>query len=397
MRSAALSDICELVTDGTHYTPPTTADGIPFLTVKDMHDGGLDFESAARITFAEFARARAGNSAPRPGDVLFSKDGTVGKVHVVTDGPEFAVLSSIAILRPDVSHVDARYLGHALRAPIVLRRAMRVQTGTAIRRVILSDLQRVSVPLPTLAEQRRIVRILDMVDALRRARARSVSTLAALVSSSFQAYFGGLLDDRGLTVPLAEILARPLLAGAYYPKESYVSSGDGGVEMVHMSDAFYGRVERGKLKCVDCPVEDRRKYHVGWGDLLVARRSLNYSGAARPCFVPSDGEDLIFESSLLRITPASERVNVTYLYWYLNDERVRRTHILKIVTGATISGVNQKNLLAVPVVVPPMDLQRRFERVATSAETARHLQTAHHGRLGSLLAGLQHRAFTGAL
>src|SRR5215510_11658382 len=95
-----LEEVCALVTDGTHYTPKNVGSGVPFLTVKDMTDVALDFESCAFISEQDFIEARDGNSAPRPLDVLFSKDGTVGKVHVVKTGRPFAVLSSIAILRP---------------------------------------------------------------------------------------------------------------------------------------------------------------------------------------------------------------------------------------------------------------------------------------------------------
>ena len=42
-RRASVADVCDLVTDGTHYTPPNIGIGIPFLTVKDMSTTGLDF------------------------------------------------------------------------------------------------------------------------------------------------------------------------------------------------------------------------------------------------------------------------------------------------------------------------------------------------------------------
>jgi type I restriction enzyme, S subunit len=68
-------------------------------------------------------RQEAWGACPSSGDVLFSKDGTVGKVHVVSKERRFAVLSSIAILRPDRPKRDPAYRGYALRSPIVLRDA----------------------------------------------------------------------------------------------------------------------------------------------------------------------------------------------------------------------------------------------------------------------------------
>jgi len=108
-----LAAACELVTDGIHYTPPDVGAGFPFLTVKDVGPTGIDFEGCARISEDNYNTADAGNSAPKPGDVLFSKDGTVGKVHVVEASEPFAVLSSLAILRP-AANVNSRYLGRML-------------------------------------------------------------------------------------------------------------------------------------------------------------------------------------------------------------------------------------------------------------------------------------------
>jgi type I restriction enzyme, S subunit len=114
-----LGEVC-LVTDGTHYTPPDSGGPFPFLTVKDMSDTGLLFNSCSHISQVEFTKAQNAGACPRLGDVLFSKDGTVGKVHVVEENREFAVLSSIAILRPDATRISSRYLGYALKAPEIL-------------------------------------------------------------------------------------------------------------------------------------------------------------------------------------------------------------------------------------------------------------------------------------
>jgi Type I restriction modification DNA specificity domain len=153
MRDAStVEEACVLVTDGTHYTPTNAGVGTPFLTVKDVTDAALDFTNCSFITDEDFRAAKAGHSAPQRGDVLFSKDGTVGKVHVVGTDQPFAVLSSLAILRPRHEIVDSAYLGHALRSPTVLNDALKRKTGSAIRRIVLSDLKQVRLPIPSLDE-----------------------------------------------------------------------------------------------------------------------------------------------------------------------------------------------------------------------------------------------------
>jgi len=130
----SLDDICEMVTDGTHASFKDSGKGFPFLTVKDMTENGLDFSGCIHISQEEYDRADAGNSAPKLGDVLFSKDGTVGKVCVVREKREFAVLSSIAILRPKKEIADSSYLGYILGFQKTIDEASKRKTGSAVRR-----------------------------------------------------------------------------------------------------------------------------------------------------------------------------------------------------------------------------------------------------------------------
>ena len=190
-QQSTIDEACLLVTDGTHYTPPDVGQGIPFLTVKDCsNDGHIDLVGCSHITEDEFAKTERGNSAPKRGDVLFSKDGTVGKVYVVDTRETFAVLSSLAILRPDASRLDASYFGWVLKTDSCLDQASQSKTGSAIRRIILKDLKRVRFPLPPLAEQKRLAGILDAADALRAKRREALAQLDTLLQSTFLDMFG---------------------------------------------------------------------------------------------------------------------------------------------------------------------------------------------------------------
>ena len=201
--TAPLETYCTLLTDGTHYTPVNAGTGFPFLTVADMQPEGLNFSSCSRITSEDFDAADRQNSAPKAGDVLFSKDGTVGKVHVVDGEAPFAVLSSIAIIRPDRERLDPNYLAHFLRTPEAISAADRSKTGSALRRIILKDIKRLLIDPPDLYEQQRIAAILDQADALRRLRRQSLSRLSALGQSIFYEMFGdpkvGLADAEELS------------------------------------------------------------------------------------------------------------------------------------------------------------------------------------------------------
>jgi type I restriction enzyme S subunit len=190
-RPVQLSEVCTLVTDGTHYSPVSVdGGGVPFLTVKDMHPGRLDFSGCSRMSTTDFQEAQRANCAPMAGDVLFSKDGTVGKVHVVDDETPFAVLSSIAILRCDQTAIVPEYLGYALQSSAVLAQALGNRTGTALRRIILKDLKRVRFPLPPIPDQRRIVDILRSVNGIHRLRKEAQDATRQIIPALFVEMFG---------------------------------------------------------------------------------------------------------------------------------------------------------------------------------------------------------------
>ncbi len=157
-------EVCSLITDGTHYSPINIGEGIPFLTVKDMYSNGLDFINCSYISYEEYKKALNNNCSPKIGDVLFSKDGTVGKVYVLKDRMDFVVLSSIAILRPKHTILNNLFLGQILSSEKFLYQATQQKTGSALRRIVLRDIKNLKIPIPPLPEQKKIAQILSTWD-----------------------------------------------------------------------------------------------------------------------------------------------------------------------------------------------------------------------------------------
>jgi type I restriction enzyme, S subunit len=185
-----LGDACSVITDGTHYTPKAQEHGRPFLAAKDMLDGYLDFENCSRISEGDFQDAIRNGCGPQAGDVLFSKDGTVGKVHPFAQEEDCAVLSSIAILRPRSDILDQSYFANFMRSEPFLRKDLRNKTGSAIRRIILANLRNLEISLPPLEEQRRIAAILDNAHRITLLQKDAKNAIELLPKSLFLSLFG---------------------------------------------------------------------------------------------------------------------------------------------------------------------------------------------------------------
>jgi len=270
--------------------------------------------------------------------------------------------------------------------------------GGSLVRARPSEVFKIKMPLPSLVEQERIVKLLDEANDLRKLRAQADSRTTALIPALFNEMFGDLKSNlrNWNFVTIGDILAKPVQNGAYFPKEMYVDDNEG-VEMVHMGDAFHGVVKRGKLKRVNCGPDERKKYSVNNNDILIARRSINYEGAAKPCLVPPIAEPLIFESSLIRVTPDPKKIDRVFLFAYLWDPVAREKFVLPNVTRSTISGINQAGLLRIRVPLPPLLLQKEFARRIAEIREFEAGQAASRESVECLFQSMLHRAFNGEL
>ena len=124
----------------------------------------------------------------------------------------------------------------------------------------LSEIRQVKFHLPPLEEQKRIAEILDQAEELRTKRREVIAQLNTLTQSIFLEMFGDPVVNplQFPFLPLENTIANPFQNGAYFPKDAYCT--EGGVEMMHMSDAFEGIVRRGNLKRVICSQKDIEKY-----------------------------------------------------------------------------------------------------------------------------------------
>jgi type I restriction enzyme, S subunit len=385
-----LEDVCD-VTDGTHYTPPNTGGPFPFLTVKDMTEHALAFKTCSYVTEAEFAKARSMGACPTSGDVLFSKDGTVGKVYVVSNERPFAVLSSIAILRPDRAQLDPTYLGYALRSPVVLRDATNRKTGSALQRIILGDLKEVSIPLPDLSKQKRIAAMLEQADRLRRTRHYALKLSETFLPTGFLELFGSLSFQR---VPLGD-LALPV-------RGSFVNGPFGsnllttelvheGVPVIYIRDIADGRYQRVSTVCVTpTKAQELSICNVIPGDLLIAKVG---DPPGKAAIYPKGYPSGVVTQDVIRLRLNLDLALPEYLRSFLNSSSGYQLLSPIIVEGTRERfGLTPYKELAVPV--PPLKTQERFTSLVARHERLQARQREALRQADHLFQSLLHRTFS---
>ena len=155
------------VRDGTHDTPKYVKSGIPLVTSKNLSKGVIDFETAKFIS-REDADLINTRSAVNDGDILFAMIGTIGNPVLVRKEKEFCIKNMALLKAIDNSLFDMNYLLYFLH---IEQNAMKKDASGGVQAFVsLRFLRNYLLPLPPLAEQKRIVaklnELLPLCDSL---------------------------------------------------------------------------------------------------------------------------------------------------------------------------------------------------------------------------------------
>ncbi len=160
-----LGTLCFLITDGAHHTPKYQDEGVPFLSVKDVSGGIIDFANT-RFISKEAHRELAKRCNPEFGDILLTKVGTTGIAVEVDTEQEFSIFVSLALLKFSRENIDRRFLCHLINSPFVKRQSADNTQGIGNKNLVLRLINQFAIPLPPLAEQHRIVAKVDELMAM---------------------------------------------------------------------------------------------------------------------------------------------------------------------------------------------------------------------------------------
>ena len=158
-----LDNIAETITDGDHQPPPKASSGIPFLVISNIVSGNISFKNT-RYVSNEYFQSIPAFKRPRKGDILLSVTGSYGIPVLVENARDFCFQRHIALIRSN--WVEKEFLLHYLKSHDAKKYFDSVATGTAQKTVSLERLREMWVPLPPLAEQRRIVSRFDALSSL---------------------------------------------------------------------------------------------------------------------------------------------------------------------------------------------------------------------------------------
>lgn len=360
-----------------------------------------------------FSQVRKGYTSFRDGDVIMAKitpcmeNGKAAVARGLCNGvgfgsTEFHVFRARAAILPE-------YLYHFVRQAAFRRNAEDAMTGSVgQKRVPREFLEKVTIPLPPLAEQERILELL--AELLTRLESccdrleRVPSILSRLRRAVLAAACSGGLTEEWRTAkalpewtsfPLEALLKEPLMNGRSVP------DADHGFPVLRLTAIRFGRIDLRERKIGAWTAEAASRFRVRCGDFYIARGNGSLALVGRGGLVTDEPDPVAFPDTFIRVRVKEDVIRPRYLQVLWDSDRVRTQIEATARTTAGIFKISQRDLEGFVLPVPSVDEQdeivRRVSALMTFVDSVESRVVRASKRARDVREGVLTRAFRGAL
>lgn len=375
MKKAALKDVAPAKAARVTF-PPKDA-------VWQLNLDQVESQSGRILSKVTGLASAAGSSTQAfdTGNVLYSKLRPYLNKVVCPDSPGIAT-TELVPLRPDPKKLDRQYLTYYLRSPEFVTWISNEVAGAKMPRVTMKVFWDHEIPLPPLAEQKRIAAILDAADALRTKRREALAQLDALLQSSFLTLFGDpVTNPMGWPLQSLKELGKVKTGGT--PPSAKTGMFDGPIPFITPGDLGSGRPAK------------RSVTEAGAAEAEIVR-----AGATFVCCIGATigkmGKAEVRSSFNQQINAVEWSKNIDDEYG-LGVLTFFKPQIAKAGASTTLPILKKSSFEKITIPLPPLPLQQKFAAIVESIERQKTTHRAHLAELDALFAALQHRAFRGEL
>lgn len=184
-----------LIQDGNHggsypKVEEFIADGVPLITGACLIDGGVDYAKAGFISHSRAAQLRVGFA--KPGDVLLTHKGTMGKTAIVPESryPTTILNPQITLYRvAESGRLQARYLKFFFDSQIFQRLLIQISATSTINTLPIKEQKKLEIPVPSQETQYEVVGVLGALDDRITLLRETNTTLEAIAQALFKSWF----------------------------------------------------------------------------------------------------------------------------------------------------------------------------------------------------------------
>jgi type I restriction enzyme, S subunit len=391
----SLAEVCLINPKLTALDTPTADTIVSFVPMASVDEVKGAIKQPQHRQYGEVAK---GYTPFRENDVLFAKITPCmenGKAAIARDlrgGLGFGS-TEFHVLRP-TSNLLPEWVFAFVRQPSFRSAAKAHFTGSAgQKRVPVDFLRKVLIPVPPVAEQRRLVKLLDEADALRKLRAEADSRTDSLIAALFQEMFGDpATNSKGW--PLRP--AGELMDACDYGTSQKANELGRGIVVLRMGNVTTtGELKLDDLKTVELADGELARQRLRAGDILFNRTNSRELVGKTGMW---DGRfEAVAASYFIRARFRPDVEHPQHFTTFMNLPYMKR-RLAEMARGAIgQANINAKELKSIPVPVPPVALQAEFAKQVTEIRELEGQQGVCRRSLECLFNSMLHRAFNGEL
>jgi len=215
-----LEDYLELVTYGFTNPMPDADEGPWKITAKDVIGGEINFNTARKTTQEAYDTKLTKKSRPKIGDVLLTKDGTLGRLAIVQQ-EGLCINQSVAVLRPN-QKILPEYLFYLLSTPDYQRQMIGDSDGTVIKHIYITRVGKMEVDIPSIEVQKARLKHLISLDGKIKNNRQTNQTLEHIAQALFKCWFVDfeptrakiIAKEKGANTAIQELAAQAIICGA---------------------------------------------------------------------------------------------------------------------------------------------------------------------------------------
>ena len=366
-KRCTVGDVCE-VFDGPHATPPQSNDGPIYLGIPSIRsDGSIDYENSKRISYENYPKWTK-RVTPQENDVVFSYEANLESYARIPAGFEGCLGRRMAIMRPDPSAIDARFLYYYTQSPAwkaVI--ASRTVLGATVNRIPIATFPEFPLRLPSLPAQQRIAGVLSAYDKLIENNCRQIKLLEEAAQRLYKEWFVDLRFPGNETTPIIDGIPEGwakttvgdlcLTVGGGTPSTKVASYYNGGdISWVTPTDVTgnLGIYLPKTAKMITGEgLENSSARMIPKGAILMtSRASIGYFAICETNVCTNQG----FISSI----PHDDDMK-----WVLLRNLQSRVDEMKgLAKGSTFLEISKAAFRAMPLTIPPKELAKRFSTIS---------------------------------
>ena len=384
----ALGELVDFIGGGTpRRDRPDYWDGdIPWASVKDLQSQSLE-TTLENVTTAGLANS-ASNLIPQGTVIIASRVG-LGKVAI--NRKPVAINQDLKALMLRSSDLLPRYLLLFLLSKAEYFEQAGV--GATVKGLTIADYQKLCIALPPLAKQERIVKLLDEADELRKLRAQADRRTNDVIPSLFHEMFGENAKKPNVRVKLEQIaeVVSGVAKGRKFNGRLPVE-----VPYLRVANVQAGHLDLSEIKTIQALPEEVKELALRKGDVLLTEGG-DFDKLGRGAMLERDLPNCIHQNHVFRVRVEQSKLDPIYFAQFLLTGEARMYFLGCAKRTTNLASINMTQLRALPVLLPPLSLQKEFAARVSEIRAMQAEQATSRRRLDDLFQSMLHRAFQGDL